>query len=217
MSASEAAALEESHGFGAVDAFVSAQLQHVVFSTTGSTAPHVIPHFDSKTRIADRLKASGLPTTILLSSYYYSNVKWFLPSDAEDDKTKPITIACPMPDDVVLPSYAVEQTGSWAAAAFRDPGRWVGKDMEAAGENMTVKQVADQLAEVTGREVRTLGMTHEQFRNDKEMDREWYANFDAMFKKLISRDVEESKKIVPDAWDFRAWAKQDPRIAKLIK
>jgi hypothetical protein len=31
----------------------------------------------------------------------------------------------PMPDDTVVPSFAVEQTGLWAAAAFKDPKKWI--------------------------------------------------------------------------------------------
>jgi hypothetical protein len=36
----------------------------------------------------------------------------------------------PLPDNSVIPSFAVEQIGLWAMVAFKDPKKWIGKACE---------------------------------------------------------------------------------------
>lgn len=209
-----AQAAEETQGFAAAQALAAAGLKHVVVSTCESVPDLVIPHFDGKAAVAARFRAAGLPTTLLYTCYYFSNVLAQL--QVTDTDTEVVTAAA-LPDDVVIPSMAVEQIGLFIAAAFKDPNKWVGKDMYPVGEKISVSDIARTLAKVTGRPVKTMGVTHEQFENDKTTDREWYLNFEAFRRGLIKRDVDASRRIVPGAWDFKAWAEQNEKIRELRK
>lgn len=197
-------------GDKAIAALAASQIKHVVYSTLESVGIP-LPHFDSKENLAKRLRAAGVPTTLLYTSYYYSNVLGQIVDNGDH-----VLIGNPLPDNVILPSFAVEQTGLWVAKAFEDP-KWIGKDMYAAAQNMTVLQVAEGIAKITGRVVKTKQVTDDQFAADKDTDREWYTNCVAFHKGLITRDVEASKAIVPVAWSFLEWAEQNEAILKLRK
>lgn len=190
-------------------ALAEAGVQHVVYSTLESIS-FAVPHFDGKAAIAARFHASTVPTTFLYTCYYFSNVLSQLQLNGD------IQVASPLPDDTVLPSFAVEQVGLFVAAAFLDPA-WIGRDMFPVGDLITVAHVAQTLAKVTGRTVRTAGVTHAQFEMDQTTDREWYLNYEAFRRGLIVRDLEASRRIVPHAWDFEAWARQNEEILKLRK
>ncbi|BEI80995.1 hypothetical protein CcaverHIS002_0201550 [Cutaneotrichosporon cavernicola] len=204
-----AQAKEEAQGRAAVDAIKAAGVQRVVYSTLDSLG--TVPHFDSKATIAGYVRDSGVPFTLLYTSYYYSNIL----SGQIKEVDGGLLLDLGMPDDAVLPSYAVEQTGLWAVKAFEP--EWIGKDMYAAGENMSIADIAAALARVTGRNVTTRHVTLAEFEADTTTDREWYVNFVAVVEKRFTRDVAKSRETVPQAWDFDTWAKETGSLDKWRK
>lgn len=59
----------------------------------------------------------------------------------------------------------------------------VGKDMHATSENLTVKEYAAILESSLGKEVKTLGMSKEEFMNDVKTDRELWLNYLAIINR----------------------------------
>ena len=58
------------------------------------------------------------PVTHLYTGFYLSNLVKFKLLQKQEDGSLLLNIN--MPDDAPLPSYAVEQTGGWVLAAFKD-------------------------------------------------------------------------------------------------
>ncbi|WOO82134.1 NmrA-like family domain-containing protein 1 [Vanrija pseudolonga] len=194
---------------GAVDAALAAGVKHIVYSALESFAPaQELPHFDSKAEVVAYLKKLNAPATPLYTAYYYSNV--FM-------SAKGAVLDLPIPEDAVIPAFDAGQIGLWARAAFRDPAKWIGKDMYAAGENITAKQIAAVLSQVAGHEVRPLNYTREQFLElDKNgaLDHEIWLNYLAIVEDRWHRDVKASREIAPDAWDFKTWAENNAAAIK---
>jgi hypothetical protein len=86
--------------------------------------------------------------------------------------------------------------------------------MYAAAQNITVAEIAAGVARATGRNVATRQMSAAEFKADTTTDREWYANWVAFFEGRIVRDVGASRELVPEAWDFDAWARETGALAK---
>ncbi len=70
------------------------------------------------------MEENKLPVTQLYTSTYYSNVTKFYQLEKKDDGS--FLLTTPIPDDCGLVSFAVEQTGLWVRAAFKDPAKWIG-------------------------------------------------------------------------------------------
>jgi hypothetical protein len=105
-----------------------------------------------------------------------------------DDGT--FTLRIPAPDDCLLPSFAVEQTGGWVAAILRDPKAYVGARVDACSEVTTVGEWAAALSAVSGKTVKTLGIPGGEFFLDgteirKMVPEEVYLNYLAFYKKCV--------------------------------
>jgi hypothetical protein len=123
--------------------------------------------------------------TNLYTSAYLSNLLKLGLLKKDDDGT--YTLAMAAPDDCVLTSFAVEQTGGWVAGILRDPKKYIGSRVDACSEVITVGEIAKVLSDMSGKTVKTLGIPGgESFlegRDVKKMGLEdFYLNFLAFYK-----------------------------------
>lgn len=207
-------AREVQQGKGAADALARAKVPHVVFSTLASYRPRQdLPHFDGKADITAYLAELNVPTTNLFLSYYFSNL-FMLGGTEQPDGT--LVLTNPLPDGVGIPSFAVEETGQWARAAFRDPAHWVGRSMDACTGYVTVEEYAAGVARATGRNVKTQKWTRGQFLADKDFDREWWLNWYAIVQGEMQYDVEASKRVVPTATGWTEWVQKEPKVKEMF-
>ena len=58
---------------------------------------------------------------------------------------------------------AVEDIGVFAALAFEDPGGWIGREVDLAGDEMTMPEYAGAFSRVIGREVDYYRVPWDQF------------------------------------------------------
>ena len=110
-----------------------------------------VPHFDGKGEADGIFRASGAPTTCLLTSFYWDN---FInlgmgPKPGPDGR---LALTFPM-QDKKLPSIAVEDIGRCAYGVFRRGGEFTGKTVGIAGEHPTGAQIAASFSKALGREV----------------------------------------------------------------
>jgi uncharacterized protein YbjT (DUF2867 family) len=140
---------------GMARAAKSAGLQHVIWSTLEDTRRWVplsdnrmptlmgkykVPHFDAKGEADHFFTETGLPVTLLATSFYWDN---FLnlgmgPRKGADGK---LAISLPM-GDRKLPGIAAEDIGRCAYGIFKDRGRYVGKTVGIAGGMLTGAEMA---------------------------------------------------------------------------
>jgi uncharacterized protein YbjT (DUF2867 family) len=158
-------------------AATAAGLKHVIWSTLEDTRKWVplsdnrmptlmgkykVPHFDGKGE-ADRVFAeTGVPTTNLLTSFYWDNLIYFGmgPKKGPDGK---LAITMPM-GDKKLPGIAAEDIGTCALAIFRKGRDYIRKTVGIAGEHLTGGQMAVALSKALGQEIRYNAVTPEAYR-----------------------------------------------------
>jgi len=154
-----------------------AGLKHVIWSTLEDTRQWVplsdtrmptlmgkykVPHFDAKGEANRVFTELGVPTTFLLTSFYWENMIYFGmgPKKGPDGK---MAITLPM-DDKKLPGIAVEDIGTCALGIFKKGQEYIGKTVGIAGEHLTGAQMAAALTKALGQEVRYNAVPPEVYR-----------------------------------------------------
>jgi uncharacterized protein YbjT (DUF2867 family) len=110
-----------------------------------------VPHFDSKGAANHVFTDAGVPTTFLLTSFYWENFIHFGmgPKKGPDGK---LALTLPMADKK-LPGIAVEDIGRCAYGIFKTGGEHFGKTVGIAGEHLTGAQMATSLGIALGTHV----------------------------------------------------------------
>ncbi|WWC69236.1 uncharacterized protein I206_103173 [Kwoniella pini CBS 10737] len=207
---------ESKYSRDAINECNKAELKHVIYSTLDELHDADVPHFQSKANVTKYIKATCLPTTYLYTSYYFSNATKF--GQISKDKNDRLLLSIPAPDECLIPGYAVEQTGKWVLKALQNPNEFIGKDIQACSDIISVAQMASTLSDVAETKFDTLELSKEEFYSEdykKKTDKEIWVNMEMFYRKLIRRDVAASKKLVPDQWDFKQWAENSKEFRKV--
>lgn len=151
---------EVRQGVALAEEALRAGVEHFVYSSVGGADRDTgIPHFDSKWEIEEHLRDTGLQYTILRPVFFMQN--WEQPSlrnGVLDGQ-----IVQPLSPDTPLQQIAVEDIGAFGAMAFGNPARWKGREVEIAGDELTMPEVADLFSRVTGLEVEYLRVPFDDF------------------------------------------------------
>jgi uncharacterized protein YbjT (DUF2867 family) len=154
-----------------------AGVQHAVWSTFEDTRKWVplsdsrmptlmgkykVPHFDSKAEANSAFTELAVPTTFLLTSFYWENLIYsgMGPKKGPDGK---LAFTLPM-GDKKLPGMTAEDIGKCAFGIFLRGSEFVGKTVGVAGEHPTGMQMAASLAKALGQEVRYNSVTPDVYR-----------------------------------------------------
>lgn len=131
---------EVRQGTALIDAAHSSDISHFVYSSVGSADQHTgIPHFESKWKIEEHLRRTGMPYTILRPVYLMEN--WLQMKDMIDQGK----VMLPLNPETILQQIAVDDIGAFVAMAFEHPGKWQGASTDIAGDESFVDQIADTL------------------------------------------------------------------------
>jgi uncharacterized protein YbjT (DUF2867 family) len=205
----------------------AAGVQHVIWSTLEDTRAWVplsdkrmptlmekykVPHFDGKGEANRVFTDAAVPTTFLLTSFYWDNFIYFGlgPKKGPDGK---LAITMPM-DDKKLPGIAAEDIGRCAYGIFKQGKQYIGKTVGISGEQLTGAQMASALGKALGREVRYNNVTPEVFRSFGFPGADDLGNmfqFKRDFEKdfCAARSIELSKALNPSLQSFDRWLAQN--------
>ena len=140
--------VEVRQGKTVADAAKAAGVEHFVYSSVGSAHRQTgIPHFESKWEVENHVRQIGLPYTILRPTAFMQNWEW------AREMILGGTLAQPFDPDKAFQQVAVEDIGAFAAIAFENPDRWIGREVDLAGDEQSMTEIADTFSRVTGREV----------------------------------------------------------------
>ena len=205
------------------DAAKKAGARHVIWSTFEDTRKLVplsdnrmptlagrykVPHFDSKAEADPYFIKLGVPTTFLLTSFYWDNFIFFGagPKPGPDGK---LLLTMPM-GDKKLPGIAAEDIGGCAYGIFKRGSEFIGKTVGVAGEHLTGAQMAAGLTRALGREVRYNDVPPDVYRSfgfpgadDMGNMFQFKRDFNADF--VGARSLEVSRRLNPGLQDFDAW------------
>jgi uncharacterized protein YbjT (DUF2867 family) len=209
----------------------AAKLEHVIWSTLEDTRKRVplsdprmptlmekykVPHFDAKGEADAMFAEAGVPTTYLLTSFYWDNFIYFGmgPKKGPDGK---YTITMPM-GSARLSGIAAEDIGKCAFGVFKQGRQWIGKRVGIAGDHVTGAQMAADMGKVLGKEVGYHMVTPEAFRgfgfpgaDDLGNMFQYYTEFEKEF--VGARSLDTSRSLNPALLDFKSWlAKYKDRI-----
>jgi uncharacterized protein YbjT (DUF2867 family) len=167
-----------------------------------------VPHFDGKGEANAAFIEQGVPTTFLLTSFYWDNLITFGmgPQRAPDGR---LELALPL-GDCKLPGIASEDIGRCAFALFRKGPAAIGRTMGIAGEHLTGDETAAALTAALAQPVRYTDVPLNVYRRLSIRGSEELANM-FQFKREFSesfraaRDVERSRRLNPALQTFATW------------
>ena len=198
-------------------------LAHVVWSTLEDTrrlvpitddrmptlqGKYKVPHFDAKGESDHFFSDRGVPTTYLLTSFYWDNLIHFGmgPKKGPDGK---LAFVLPMADKK-LPGIAAGDIGGCAYGVFQGGTKYIGKRVGIAGEFLTGAEMAADLSRALGQEVaynyvppeiyRTFGFPGaDDLANMFQFKRDFEAEF------CGARDLGLSRALNPKLQSFAQW------------
>lgn len=152
---------EKAQAKNIADAAKAAGVKHVIWSTLEDTrrlmtpddtrmpilqGKYRVPHFDAKAEA--NAYFAGLPTTFLVTSFYWDNLYLFGLAPKKDDSGV-YSWTFPM-GSAKMPGIAAEDIGRCAYGIFKAGQQYVGKTVGIAGENLTLQEMSDKLAKGLG-------------------------------------------------------------------
>jgi uncharacterized protein YbjT (DUF2867 family) len=167
-----------------------------------------VPHFDAKGE-ADRIfQGVGVPTTNLLTSFYWENFIFFGsgPQRGEDG-----TLALNLPlGDKKLPSIGVEDIGRSACAIFKKGPELIGQTVGIAGEHLTGAEMAEAMTAAFGESVKYNAVPFDVYRgldfpgaDDLGNMFQFKHDFEEYF--CGARPVEATRALNPGLQTFQSW------------
>ena len=149
---------EVQQGKTVADAAKAAGVEHLVYSSVGSAHRQTgLSHFESKWEVEEYVRDIGLPYTILRPVFFMQN--W----EMMREMILGGTLAQPLDPDKPFQQVAVEDVGAFAAIAFENPDRWIGREVDLAGDEQSMTEIAETFGRVIGREVSYYQVPWDQF------------------------------------------------------
>src|SRR5215208_2212793 len=130
------------------DAARAAGVEHLVYTSVGSAHRETgIPHFESKWEVEEHVRASGVPYTVLRPVFFMQNWEFM---------REPIlggTLPQPLDPGKPFQMIDADDIGVFAATAFENPDGWIGREVDLAGDELTMPEIAATFSRVIGRQV----------------------------------------------------------------
>jgi uncharacterized protein YbjT (DUF2867 family) len=204
-----------------------AGVQHVIWSSLEDTRKSIplsdtrmptlhgkykVPHFDAKGESDHYFADAGVPTTVLVASFYWENFIFF-GSGPKKGPDGALALTLPM-GDKKLPGIAAEDIGRCAYGIFKAGGKYVGRTVGIAGEHLTGVQMAASLTRALGQTVRYDAVPPDVYRSfgfpgADEIGNmfQFYADCEAEVCGL--RDVTQSRALNPGLQTFDRWLEKN--------
>ena len=203
-----------------------AGLEHVIWSTLEDVRKFVplsddrmptlhgkykVPHFDGKGESDQYFLGTGVPTTLLLTTFYWENLIYF------GTGPKPLpdgTLAITLPmGHAKLAGIASDDIGHCAYALFRRGAPARSESVGIAGELLTIADMAQRISRAIGKTVVYNEVPPEVFRSfgfpgadDVGNMFQFYRDFESHF--AATRDPAKARALYPGLQTFDQWLAQ---------
>ena len=167
-----------------------------------------VPHFDAKGEADQLFRDAGVPTTFLLTSFYWENFIYF-GSGPKPGPDGVLALTMPL-GDAKFPSIAVEDIGRSALAIFKAGDKYIGKTVGIAGEHLTGEEMAAALTRALGRTVRYNDVEPSVYRGfgfpgADDLGNMFQFNRDFSREFCAARDLSASRALNPAMQRFDDW------------
>jgi uncharacterized protein YbjT (DUF2867 family) len=177
-----------------------------------------VPHFDGKGEADQSYRDLGVPTTFLLTAFYWENLIYSGagPKRGPDGK---LALTLPM-DNAKLPGIAVEDIGKCAFAIIRRGGEFLNRTVGIAGEHLTGTEMAAALARALGQEVCYNAVTPAVYRSFGFPGADDLGNmfqFKRDFNEYFcgARNLAFTRSLNPDLQTFERWLARNKHLIPL--
>ena len=138
-------------------------VQHFVYTSVGSAHRKTgIPHFDNKWRVEETIRRLKFPSHVIIRPVFFMEnlpSPWFLNGDQLYAAMKPTT---------PLQMIAVEDIGKYGARAFTDAATLKGREIDIAGDAVTMPEAAATLSKALGKPIEFVEIPIEEVRKNSE-------------------------------------------------
>jgi len=198
-------------------------VRHVIWSTLEDTRLRIplsddrmptlhgkykVPHFDGKGEADAVFAEVKVPTTLLLTSFYWDNLIYFGAGPRKDDSGQ-LVLALPL-GNMKLPGIAAEDIGPCAFGVFTRGQEMIGRTVGIAGEHLDGRQMAAELSTALSQPVRYQAMSFEAYRklgfpgaDDLGNMFQYKHDFEREFRG--ARPVDQARALYPGLQTFRQW------------
>jgi uncharacterized protein YbjT (DUF2867 family) len=211
------------------EASKSAGIKHAIWSTLEDVRKFIplsddrmptlhgkykVPHFDAKGESDQFFTDAGVPTTFLLTTYYWENMIYFGmgPKRGADGK---LSVTFPM-GDKKMAGIAAADIGKCAYGIFKKGDAYIGKKVGISGDHNTCAELASLLSKAIGEEVTYNEVTPAQYRSfgfpgadDLGNMFQFYRDFESYF--IGARDLKFSKELNPELQSLEMWIKENSK------
>jgi uncharacterized protein YbjT (DUF2867 family) len=213
------------------EAAQAAGLQHVIWSSFTDTRDWLplsddrmpvlqdkynVPHFYAKGEAHAYFTDRGVPTTFLLTSYYWENMIYF-GTGPQRGPDGVLALTMPM-GDKKLSGMTSEDIGKAAYGIFKQGDQYIGKTVGVAGEHLSGQEMADALSKALGEDVRYNEVPADVYRSfgfpgADEMGNMFQIKRDFNEHYVGERNLDEARALNPDLQTFDQWlARNKERI-----
>jgi uncharacterized protein YbjT (DUF2867 family) len=192
-------ASEIQQGVAVIEAANRQEVSHFVYSSVGSVDEDTgIPHFETKVKVEEHLRSSGLKYTILRPVFFMEN--W---QRAFGESIRNGQVQQPLSPTTKLQMVAVDDIGAFAAVAFEHPGKWKNRTFSLAGDELSMQQIAEAFSRETARDVTYVQVSWDQF--EKNMGQELTLMYRWFEEKGFHFNIEEVQREYPATHTFDRW------------
>lgn len=147
-----------------VDIAKEKKIEHIVYSSVVNADKNTgIPHFESKYKVEQHIKNSGIPYTIIGPTFFMDNLLSYSLAALQQGQ-----VALPLSPSRILQQSAVENIAEFSALALERRNSFIGKRIDIASDEITGEQAAKVLSNELGRKIRYEQVPMEQIRQASE-------------------------------------------------
>jgi len=195
---------EIKQGFELINASKESNIKYFVYSSViGCDQNTGIPHWESKNKIENHIKASGINYTILRPSSLYENL--LIPQ--VKSRILKGKLVLPTKKNTVQQFISSEDIGKIATTVFSNPEKYQGKTINLATEQMDGEELAATFSKAMGREIKfqqlPMFITRLVMGRDLTKMFRWINNNDACFVK----DLQALRNEFPGMLSLEEWIK----------
>jgi len=147
-----------------VDIAKEKKIEHIVYSSVVNADKNTgIPHFESKYKVEQHIKNSGIPYTIIGPTFFMDNLLSYSLAGLQQGQ-----VALPLSPSRILQQSAVENIAEFSALALERRNSFIGKRIDIASDEITGEQAAKVLSNELGHKIRYEQVPMEQIRQASE-------------------------------------------------
>ena len=147
-----------------VDIAKEKKIEHLVYSSVVNADKNTgIPHFESKYKVEQHIKNSGIPYTIIGPTFFMDNLLSYSRAGLQQGQ-----LALPLSPSLILQQSALENIAEFFALVLERRNSFLGKRIDIASDELTGELAAKVLSDELRRKISYVQVPLEQIRQASE-------------------------------------------------